>query len=133
MTRGGSQVGVRAPILVIEDDASVAAFLCAALRRHGYEVVPATTGSEGLQLVATGDYLGVISDIRTPGSVNGADVHDWIRSHRPELGSRMILITGDTINDETVALLKRSGTPCMEKPFRVQELVSIVEKTFGKP
>jgi len=33
----------------------------------------------------------------------------------------------------TQALLARSGTPCIEKPFRVHQLISIVEKTFGKP
>jgi DNA-binding NtrC family response regulator len=65
--------------------------------------------------------------------VNGAEVHDWIQVHRPELGSKIILISGDTANSETQALLTRSGTPCIEKPFRVQRLMSIVEKIFGKP
>ncbi len=126
-------VSAGAPILVIEDEPSVTAFLCAALQRNGYRVVPAASGAEGLQLLARGEYLGVISDIRTPGGVNGADVHAWIRRHRPDLCSRIIFITGDTANRETLALLKQSGTPCMEKPFRVQQFVSIVEKTFGKP
>jgi FixJ family two-component response regulator len=68
-----------------------------------------------------------------PGSVNGAEVHAWIQEHRPELASRIILISGDTANSETQSLLSRSGTPCIEKPFRVQHLISVVEKTFGKP
>jgi hypothetical protein len=68
-----------------------------------------------------------------PGSVNGAEVHAWIQKNRPELGTRMILITGDTANSDTQALLARSGTPCIEKPFRVQQLMKVVEKTFGKP
>jgi hypothetical protein len=68
-----------------------------------------------------------------PGAVNGADVHAWIQAHRPELRTRLILISGDTANSETQALLAQSGTPCIEKPFRVQQLISVVEKTFGKP
>jgi len=75
----------------------------------------------------------VISDIRMPGAVNGAEVHAWIQKHRPELKTRIILISGDTANSDTQAFLAKSGTPCIEKPFRVQELISVVERTFGKP
>jgi DNA-binding response OmpR family regulator len=121
------------PILVIEDEPSVTAFLRAALERKGYAVLPAASAAEGLELLVDGNFFGVITDIRTPGQANGADVHSWIQKHRPELRSRIILISGDTANSETLALLERSGTPCVEKPFRVQEFISIVERTFGKP
>jgi len=122
-----------APILLIEDEPSVVAFLRAALQRRGYQVVHAESGSEGLEQLAGGQFGGVISDIRMPGAINGADVHAWIQEHRPELRSRMILISGDTANSDTQALLAQSGTPCIEKPFRVHQLISMVEKTFGKP
>ncbi len=121
------------PILIIEDEPSVTAFLRAALERSGYRVVPAASGREGLRLLETGNYLGVISDLRTPGGISGADVRAWLHTHRPELRSRLIFITGDTANGETAALLRTTGTPCVEKPFRVQQLMAVVEKTFGKP
>jgi CheY-like chemotaxis protein len=126
-------VSQTAPILLIEDEPSVIAFLRAALERKGYSVVDAASGAEGLERLASGRYAGVISDIRMPGAVNGADVHSWIQKNRPELSSKIILISGDTANSETQALLARSGTPCIEKPFRVHQLMSAVEKTFGKP
>ena len=106
----------RARILLIEDEPSVAAFLRIALERRGYEVVPSASAVEGLQLLATGDFRGVVSDFRTPGGITGADVHDWLERHRPELAS-----------------LALAGTPCVEKPFRVQQLMAAVEKTIGKP
>ena len=121
------------PILLIEDEPSVTAFVRAALERKGYAVIPASSGSEGLNQLENGSFGGVISDIRMPGAVNGAEVHAWIQRDRPELRSRIILISGDTANSETQALLATSGTPCIEKPFRVQQLLSIVERTFGKP
>jgi DNA-binding response OmpR family regulator len=122
-----------APILLIEDEPAVSAFVRAALERKGYRVVQASTGAEGLKLLEGDTYAGVISDIRMPGDVNGADVHQWIQQNRPELGARIILISGDTANSETQSLLTASATPCIEKPFRVQQLISTVEKTFGKP
>jgi DNA-binding NtrC family response regulator len=122
-----------APILLIEDEPSVSAFVRSALERKGYRVVQAASGAEGLQQLSKEQFGGVISDIRMPGDTNGADVHQWIQQNRPELGERIILISGDTANSETQSLLNRSSTPCIEKPFRVQQLISTVEKTFGKP
>lgn len=122
-----------APILLIEDEPSVIAFLRAALERKGYSVTHASSGAEGVKSLARGSYAGVISDIRMPGTMNGADVHSWIQKNRPDLRSKIILISGDTANSETQALLAGSGTPCIEKPFRVHQLLALVEKTFGKP
>lgn len=126
-------LSTKLPILLIEDEPSVIAFLRAALERRGYAVVDAGSGEEGLKRLSKGRYAGVISDIRMPGAVNGAEVHDWIQKNRPELKSRIILISGDTANSETQTFLAQSGTPCIEKPFRVQQLIATVQKTFGKP
>jgi two-component system cell cycle sensor histidine kinase/response regulator CckA len=121
------------PILLIEDESSVRAFLRTALERKGYTVVQAESGTEGMKRLEHGSFAGVISDIRMPGAINGAEIHAWIQSNRPELRARIILISGDTANTETQSLLANCGTPFIEKPFRVQHLMSVVEKTFGKP
>ena len=121
------------PILVIEDEASVMGFLVAALERAGYRTVQAASGADALRMLAGSSYMGVISDMRTPGGVNGADVHAWIAANRPELASHVVFITGDTVNEETQQILHHTGAPCIEKPFRVQQLIQTVEKTIGKP
>lgn len=121
------------PILLIEDEPSVTAFLRTALERNGYAVVPVSSGAAGLELLESREFRGVISDIRMPGSVNGAEVHAWIQQNRPELRARIILISGDTANPETQGFLEQSGTPCIEKPFRVQKFISIVQATLGEP
>ena len=56
-----------------------------------------------LQLFGEYEFAGIISDMRTPGGVDGADVHRWLELHRPEMADRLIFITGDTVNDETAA------------------------------
>jgi len=124
--------GVTVPILLIEDEPSVTAFMRAALERKGYAVVPVSSGAAGLELLQDREFCGVISDIRMPGSVNGAEVHAWIQQNRPDLRSRIILISGDTANPETQVFLEKSGTPCIEKPFRVQKFISIVAEIFGE-
>jgi two-component system NtrC family sensor kinase len=131
MTFPGIEPGP-APVLLIEDEPSVMAYVRAALERGGYPVVSCESGSDALTLLASGNYIGIVSDMRTPGGVNGADVHAWVAQHRPELADRIVFITGDVANEETVETLRKTGAPCVEKPFRVQQFISVVEQTFGK-
>ncbi len=121
------------PILVIEDEPSVSSFVRACLERAGYSVVEAASGVEALGILERDSFMGVVSDMRTPGGVDGADVHAWITQRRPELVCRVVFITGDTVNEDTAETLRRTGAPYVEKPFRVQQFLSIVERTFGKP
>lgn len=120
-----------APILIIDDETAVVAFVRAALERNGYEVVCAGSGIEAVELLQRGTFRGVISDMHTPGGVTGADVHAWVKTHRPELLGRVIFITGDIVNEETRRLLSATGAPCIEKPFRVQQLLTAVQEVFG--
>ena len=120
------------PILVIEDEKAVMSYIRTALERHGYKVLSIETGVEALERLKSDRFLGVISDMRTPGGVDGADVHTWIAKNRPELATRMLFITGDTVNEETAATLRRTGVPYIEKPFRVQQLIAAIEKIMGK-
>jgi CheY-like chemotaxis protein len=120
------------PVLLIEDESAVMAYVKTALERYGYTVVCTDSGADGLKLLQEGEFLGVVSDMRTPGGVDGADVHAWLSQHRPELAARIVFITGDIANDDTAATLNRTGAPCVEKPFRVQQFISVVEKTIGK-
>ena len=120
------------PVLLIEDEAAVMAYVQAALERNGYSVVCAESGAQGLEMLQSGHFLGVVSDMRTPGGVNGADVHAWLMQHRPELASRIVFITGDIANEDTAATLRDTGAPCVEKPFRVQQFITVVEQTMGK-
>lgn len=121
------------PILLIEDEPAVMGYVRAVLERSGYAVLCSESGVDGLRQLESGDFMGVVSDMRTPGGVDGADVYAWISEHRPELASRLVFITGDIANEETAATLQKTGAPCVEKPFRVQQFLSVIEQAMGKP
>ncbi len=120
------------PVLVIDDEASVLAFVRLALERGGYGVVGARSGVLGLKMLEGQEFAGIISDMRTPGGVSGLDIYRWISQFRPDLAKRMIFITGDTVNLQTVQALRSTGVPYIEKPFRVQELMDMVRKVIGE-
>ena len=139
MTQSGTKSGITtgtnpaaAPVLLIEDEPAVMALVRAVLEGHGYAVVPTESGAEALRLLAKGNFHGVVSDMRTPGGVDGAQVYAWIAAHRPELARRLVFITGDIANEATAATLKRTGAPCVEKPFRVHDFITVVEQTMGR-
>jgi DNA-binding NtrC family response regulator len=120
------------PVLLVEDEPAVMAYVQAALERSGYPVVCCESGVDALRLLEHGSFLGVVSDMRTPGGVDGAQVHGWISANRPDLVDKVVIITGDYANEETVSTLRKIGALYLEKPFRVQDLISAVEKTMGK-
>lgn len=122
----------RLPLLVIEDERSVMDFIRMALERHGYTCRTANSAAQGIFMLQSGNFTGVISDMRTPGGASGADVHAWISRHRPELREKMLFITGDTVNEDTLKALNHTGVPYIEKPFRVRDLIANVEKIFGR-
>jgi DNA-binding NtrC family response regulator len=121
------------PVLLIEDEPAVMSYVRAVLERNGYNVVCSNSGIDGIRELETEEFMGVVSDMRTPGGVDGSDVYAWISANRPALVSRLVFITGDVASEETAATLSRTGVPCVEKPFRVQQFLSVVEKTMGKP
>jgi DNA-binding NtrC family response regulator len=119
-------------ILLIEDERSVMDFMRLALERSGYSCTLAQSAAEGIRLLERGTFGGIISDMRTPGGASGADVHAWVVAHRPELRDKLIFITGDTVNEDTMKALMNTGVPYIEKPFRVQDFLGTVEKIIGK-
>jgi DNA-binding NtrC family response regulator len=131
MSNPSNTADANRPILIIEDEPAVLWFVRAALERNGYSVVTASTGADALETLRAGEYKGIVSDMRTPGGVDGADVYDWLCANRPDLMGKLIFITGDIANEETAATLRRTGVPHLEKPFVVRQLLDVIERTLG--
>ena len=132
MTQTGTK-SAPTPVLLIEDEPAVMALVRAVLEGYGYAVVATESGADALRLLQGGNFHGVVSDMRTPGGVDGAQVYAWISTHKPELARRLVFITGDIANEETAATLRRTGAPCVEKPFRVHDFITVIEQTMGRP
>ena len=52
------------PVLVIEDEPAVMSYVKAVLERSGYAVVCSESGVDGVALLKSGEFLGVVSDMR---------------------------------------------------------------------
>ena len=131
MTQTGTKPA-SAPVLLIEDEPAVMAYVCAALERSGYQVVTAPSGADALRLLAERRLSG--RSVRHAHSRRrGRRTSPCLDRHvtAPNWRHKVVFITGDIANEETVATLQKTGAPCVEKPFLVQQFISVVEKTMG--
>jgi DNA-binding response OmpR family regulator len=61
--------------------------------------------------------------------MDGLDVIGWMRART--LKARVLLLTGDVLTDETDDFIRSNGIVCLNKPFRVQELLHAVSEILG--
>jgi CheY-like chemotaxis protein len=124
-----SPVGQR--VLVSEDVTSIREFVHNFLENLGYVVDTAANGQEAVALLATGTpYALVISDFRMPDR-DGRELYDWIRASRPSLLSRLIYITGDSLNPSTRLFLGEAGVPYLLKPVQAPHLADIMRRVLA--
>ena len=117
-----------APILVVEDEEILLAFLKTALERGGVKVVAAMTAAEALEWLERGEFAAVVSDLRMPGGPGGAEIYDWVRQNRPPLASRFLFITGNVSDPYAEQVRERTGALFIEKPFRIALLLELIKK-----
>jgi DNA-binding NtrC family response regulator len=116
------------PILVVEDEEVLLSFLKTALERGGIKVVGAASGDEALSVLARREIAGVVSDLRMPGEIGGAEIFDWVCKNRPELKPRFLFITGNVMDQYAVDVRERTGALFIQKPFRISLLIELIHK-----
>jgi DNA-binding NtrC family response regulator len=120
------------PVLVVDDEEVLLSFLNTALERGGIKVVGAASGADALAALEQGEFAGVVSDLRMPGGIGGAEIYDWVRQHRPELSKRFLFVTGNVSDDYAVEVRERTGALFIEKPFRIALLIELIKKITSR-
>ena len=90
-------------VLYIDDDAALARLVTRDLRRHGYEVVTAPSGGEGVRLAAEGGFDAICLDHYMPGQ-DGLETIALLRA-LPELPP-IVYVTGSEEGRVAVAALR---------------------------
>ncbi len=114
-----------ASILVVEDEAALAAAVTDALRDAGYAVERAADGEEALALVRAEQFDLVICDLKMP-RLDGQSFYRALDKANPGLAHRVIFVTGDVAGTDAEAFLKDCGCRFLAKPFRLGDLLQAV-------
>jgi DNA-binding NtrC family response regulator len=112
-----------ARVLVVEDEAEVAAVLCDALNDLGYAVALAVDGTEALRLVPLYRPDVVLLDLALP-NMPGDIVLGQLRLADPNLP--VIIVTGNADIELARATLARGAFDYVAKPFDLEILARIL-------
>ena len=97
-----------APILVVEDEAALAAAVTDALRDVGYVVEHAADGEEALVKVREQSFDLVVCDLKMP-RLDGKAFYRTLAAVAPGLAKRVIFVTGDVAGTDAETFLEESG------------------------
>jgi two-component system, OmpR family, KDP operon response regulator KdpE len=109
-------------ILVVDDEPRVLRMLHAGLTAKGYEVTTATTGEQGLDLLATCHFDLLVLDLRLPG-IDGLEVCRRLRSWSQ---LPILILSVQDREEEKVAALDLGADDYVTKPFSMGELLARV-------
>ena len=80
----------------------------------------AANGRLALAMLDERAYDLILCDVRMP-ELDGPTFYRFLVRQQPDLCSRVIFLTGDTLEPATHAFLEQSGAPCLTKPFTMVE------------
>ncbi|MCM8534906.1 MAG: response regulator [Lentisphaeraceae bacterium] len=117
-------------VLVVDDDINLSTVICEGLSNHGFDVMPAHSGNEALNLLNAGNFEILISDLYMNDG-GGQQLISWCRENKPEL--KVLAISGEALDDIVTALdlVEDHGVATMEKPFSVNHLAEVLKGMMG--
>jgi DNA-binding response OmpR family regulator len=114
-------------ILLVDDEASVLDLVRTTLETCGHVIDTAASSHEAMEKVRRNDYAMVILDLLLP-DMNGFLLSQEIRRVRPDLGNRILFISGILFGQSTIDHLGTIGAGFLSKPFQLQALIDAVDR-----
>ena len=111
---------IQPSILIIEDEASISAFISAILSANQYRALTATSGREGLALLSSHAPDVVLLDLGLP-DMDGAEV---LRIIRAQTATPVIIVSARGLERDKVAALDLGADDYIVKPFGTAELLA---------
>ncbi|MES1945372.1 two component transcriptional regulator [Salinisphaera sp. PC39] len=107
-------------LLLIEDNADLAASISDFLESQGWAADWAADGGHAHHLLAEGGYDAVVLDLMLPG-IDGLQLARWLREERQDNTPMLILTARDTLEDK-LAGFSAGADDYLVKPFSLLEL-----------
>jgi len=118
-------------ILVVDDEEMIVELLNEVLSTVGHRVETARNGKQALDKIMSTGYDAIISDLKMPG-LDGSGLYDTVCRQKPEMADRFVFSTGDATNPATQDFFKKTGCPCLSKPFDLQAVRESLDQIFSR-
>ena len=126
---GADESLVSARILVVDDEKVIREILCEFLALEGYVVRGVEDGEKALTELRLRPYDIVISDLKMP-KLSGLELLERITSEK--LDVLTVIMTGFGTVESAIEAMKKGAYDYILKPFKVEEVVHIVQRGLDR-
>ncbi|OGL43111.1 MAG: hypothetical protein A2161_15525 [Candidatus Schekmanbacteria bacterium RBG_13_48_7] len=116
-------------ILLIDDEEAILEILSEILELQGHRVTAVRNAMNALNYISKDTFDLILCDIKMPG-MNGKQFYREVKNIDFLLAQRIIFTTGDTMGSETQDFLRNTKNRYIGKPFRIEELLSLIQEFF---
>lgn len=117
-------------VLLIDDDPSILTILRKALSQENLALDCAESARKAVQMLVRDDYDLILSDIRMP-DFDGKQLFAFLEEHQPHYRGRVVFLTGDTGNPETMEFLQETQCSYLSKPIDLPALLELVRRRLS--
>jgi diguanylate cyclase (GGDEF)-like protein/PAS domain S-box-containing protein len=110
-------------VLIVEDEEDTREAFCALIGDAGYQAYPAENYDQAIAVVDSSIDLALL-DIYLAGR-SGLEILDYIKENHPDCP--VVMISGDTDKENTIAALRRGAVEYLEKPVQPQKLLNTIK------
>src|SRR3989304_5888258 len=115
-------------IMVVDDEKRLVSLVESYLTQEGYRVVTAHNGKDALTVARREKPDLIVLDVMMP----EMDGYEFMRKHRADNNTPIILLTARVDDEEKVIGLELGADDYMTKPFRPRELVARVRAVLRR-
>jgi len=116
-------------ILVVDDEQSMCDFMEIMLKKEGYHVDTSISGFEAVQKASSDSYDLIIADLMMP-EMSGLDLLKRIKKNKPN--QDFIVMTAFASVDSAIEAMKHGALDYITKPFKVDEIKLVIEKSVSR-
>jgi two-component system, NtrC family, sensor kinase len=116
-------------ILVVDDEKYILDFFVEVFLSLPMYVDTAGDGRAAMEKMMSTEYDLIVSDFKMP-QMSGKELFSWIKENRPQLASRIIFVTGDTVSMDTRSFFEDNQNRYLAKPFKIEEVKEVIQQTL---
>ena len=114
---------------MIDDEPLLIDLMVHLLSILGYEVASALDHQEAAGKLKDQSYDLIFLDMKMP-MMDGKTFYLKMKEYFPEMAKRIVFLTGDVGNDETLNFLLETKNGYLSKPFTLKEIKDLLKRIF---
>lgn len=116
-------------LLAVEDDELLLNLIGHFFSKKGIRTDLVLNGREALEKLSAQSYDVVFTDLHIP-VMDGLSLLEWIKRRHP--GTRVVIMSGDNTPENIIMAMRHGATDYILKPFRMPDLLEVVERCSKK-